>query len=466
MTTALLGNLEDEFAGAEFGDWRLEARLQYLSSDLDASPNMSLPSATQTVAGREGAYRFLSNRRVKLERVIAPHFAATAQRCRDAGKVYVASDTTEMSMQAALGGKKLGRLQGKGRGFLAHMALAVAADEVRTPLGVLGIDMVVRDDEKKKHRNTHQQKRDPARESLRWGKMVQSVDEKLGIGYAVHVMDSEADIYELLCEMRACGNRFIVRAGQNRLVDEGLLSEAFEGAPIVLTRTTNLGRRRQTTNTHSRRNPPRQGREAKLVVTSKRLSIRRPKTSLATFPEQLDLNVVRVLETNAPEGEKPVEWILLTSEPIDTIENVAGIVDGYRARWVIEEYFKALKTGCAYESRQLETTHALGNLLGIFAVIAWRLLLLRTVHRSAPDTAATQIVEPELLEALAARLRHIKEPKHLPSEASVVDLMNGIARLGGHSQSNGPPGWQVLWRGYQDLLKWADGYLAARSCTS
>jgi hypothetical protein len=88
---------------------------------------------------------------------------------------------------------------------------------------------------------------------------------------------------------------------------------------------------------------------------------------------------VLVHEVGAPNYAETVEWKLLTNLPIDTPEQVAAIVDAYRARWVIEEFFKALKTGCAYEKRQLETFRALMNALAIFSVIAWRLLVLRHV---------------------------------------------------------------------------------------
>ena len=105
----------------------------------------------------------------------------------------------------------------------------------------------------------------------------------------------------------------------------------------------------------------------------------------------------------------------------------------------------------------------LANALALLAPIAWRLLLLRTLEREAPSTPAKDVLDPLLLEALAAKLREIKEPKALPSEPSVADFMQGIARLGGHHKSNGPPGWQLLWYGFQYLLSFGSGFILARS---
>jgi hypothetical protein len=230
-----------------------------------------------------------------------------------------------------------------------------------------------------------------------------------------------------------------------------------------MSREVYLSRRKVARTQTSRRNPPRKGRAAQLEVSAIQISLRRPKTCTSEYPPSLSVNVVRVREKTPPEDERPVEWVLFTSEPIDSAEDVAAVVDGYRRRWLIEEYFKAIKTGCGYEKRELESIRTLTNLLAIISIIAWRLLLLRALQRDQSHRPATDVVEPILLEALAANLVKNREPKRLPDNPTVADLMTGIARLGGHITSNGPPGWQVLWRGYQDLLLFADGYILAKS---
>jgi hypothetical protein len=461
---AILGDLREEMDGAEIADWRLRERLVSLSEALDEAPGASLPKATRTTAAREAAYRFLGNRKVSLSGILAGHVAATVRRCREAENVYVVSDTTEFSFAGEERGKALGRLEKKSRGFLGHFALAVTGEaNAPVPLGILGLEVLVRDDEKKEPQNVYQRKKDTTRESLRWGRMVETTSEALDDISAIHVMDSEADIYELLTDMMRGGRRFIIRSGQDRLVEEGRLGETVQNGAVLLSREVRLSRRPPVNKQTSRRNPPRQGRQAELTISSTRVSLRRPKTCGSEYPSSLDVNVVRVFEAAPPEGDKPVEWILFTSEPVTSAFDVATVVDGYRRRWIIEEYFKAIKTGCKYEARELESLRTLTNLLAIVAVIAWRLLLLRSLHRSRPDEPATAVADPLLLDALAARLKDIREPKPLPSAPTVSDLMNGIARLGGHITSNGPPGWQVLWRGYQDLLNWGGGFIRGRS---
>jgi hypothetical protein len=397
-----------------------------------------------------------------------PHVRKTAARCAaEASPVYVVSDTTECTFKGERRGESLGRVQGRQRGFLAHTAIAVSARGDRRPLGVLGIDIIVRDDEHKDRSNTHAQKRDPERESRKWPSMVNRTEELLAGVPAIHVMDREGEIFELLSELQTAGRRFVIRAGQDRWVQgEGRLFTAVVGAPVLLERNVDLSRRAKTpSTTKGRGHPRREERTAKLAISSRSVTLRRPKTTTADYPGELTINVVNVHEPSPPEGQSPVQWLLMTTEAVETAEQVAAVVDAYRARWLIEEFFKALKTGCGFEARQLRTIRTLTNTLGILAVIAYRILLLRWLERTASDAPATTVLEPVLIDALAARLRHIKEPKPLPPAPTVADLMRGIARLGGHHKSNGPPGWQILWRGLNDLLMWGAGFAAAKSAT-
>ena len=131
------------------------------------------------------------------------------------------------------------------------------------------------------------------------------------------------------------------------------------------------------------------------------------------------------------------------------------IVDGIDC-WLIEEFFKALKTGCAYEKRQLESLPTLLVALALLAPIAWRLLLLRHLSREPPATAATVALTPRQLQVLRAS----SVGAALPRSATVMDALRAVARLGGQLRQNGPPGWLVLARGFQKLLGMEAGWAA------
>ncbi len=189
------------------------------------------------------------------------------------------------------------------------------------------------------------------------------------------------------------------------------------------------------------------------------MTLRRPRKGAPPgTPSRLAVNAVHVFEVAAPDGEKPIEWLLLTTEPIDTKEQVAAVIEGYRTRWVVEEYFKALKTGCAFEERQLESFRSLTNLLGYSFIVAYAILLMRAIARGATDLPADALLSPDQLVCLGVMTKRSK--KALATASKVLDA---IAELGVHLKSNGLPGWRVLSRGWQRLLDFETAYLAMKA---
>ena len=171
----------------------------------------------------------------------------------------------------------------------------------------------------------------------------------------------------------------------------------------------------------------------------------------------LPLNVVQVFEPNPPPDSDPIEWTLYTTEPIDTADALVAIVDHYRARWRIEEFNKAIKTGCAFEKRQLGSYDALVRALALLTPIAWRLLALRTLAREAPDRPASDVVDAVQVQVLRFLAKDYKIPPH----PTVRDVMLAIADVGGHIRQNGDPGWIVLGRGFEDFVKAEAAWRAA-----
>ncbi len=170
-----------------------------------------------------------------------------------------------------------------------------------------------------------------------------------------------------------------------------------------------------------------------------------------------EVHVVEVLEVHPPAGKEPVHWLLVTTEPIDSSEAVWTIVDHYRARWTTEEYDKAIKTGTEYTSLQHRSAKTLLMALAPSAIVAHQLLVLRYLSRQADDLPARVAVTPVQLTVLQT-----EKPDDVPDEQPTVeDVMHGVASLGGHISSNGPPGWQVLGRGWQRLVKYAYGFRLA-----
>jgi hypothetical protein len=455
MTLPLEIDPRKEFAQAELGDRRLNARLDMLINRLVEVPDRSFPSATNSDAELEGAYRFFGNSRVTLFGLIQPHLDATVKRAESAGSVVILHDTTEFRFEGMKKRAGLGELAGNGQGFFGHFALAISGANERVVLGLAGLLTFVRDQGRRSLREVDQDRRATAQrgESARWFELFSDTNERMWHLDPVHVMDREADDFALFSEMVRVNARFVIRMTTQRRrqgtspdvsTTSPYVESLMKAAPVIATREVRLTARPGKRGGESERtHPVRECRQATLSISAAVVDVAPPKASKL---QPLRLSVVRVAETSPPPGEQPVEWILLTNESIESPEQVLAIVDLYRARWTIEEYFKALKTGCAIERRQLESVDALLAALGVFAPIAARLLALRTYARVAPDADATTIITVHEVRALRAIGR-----TPISKSPTVREVLFAIASLGGHLKRNGEPGWLTLARGFEKL---------------
>ena len=464
-------NVSAEFDGANLGDARRNKRLIRIVEALVKRPDVGFPQAMPAVSELEAFYRFVESDRVDFDAVLAPHVQATVERMHAHPEVVVVHDTTEFRFTTQR--DDLGRLRNDSerakKGFLTHFALALSADEARDPQGVVGAWPWLRSANTPTAQRRAGMSYDAALESeqARWARGVLEVQTKVAEpGRVVHVMDSEADDYALLTTLIKQSCRFVIRQCYDRRIDQpvsgrpGKMKAFVETAKSVETRTVRVSPRRAVTGMKDRRrNLVRAGREATLSFSAASVTLRKPYTAVSDLPETLALNVVRVWEDNPPEEHEPIEWLLITREPIETVEQIMRVVDLYRMRWVIEEFFKAIKSGCAFEKRQLESFGTLAVALALFVPIAWFLLRLRSSARSLPSAPAITIVDSVQLEVLRRASNN-----RLPSVPTVRDVLLAIARLGGHLERNGEPGWQTLGRGYEDLRMLEAGFrLAMRS---
>jgi len=447
---AWVTGLEAEMANATLGDPRLSRRLGQIIGQLARRPGMSFPKVFDSAA-LEAAYRFFGNAAVAPAGILSGHLEATRKRSVEAARVLAVHDTTTLTFRVDGQRRGLGRLMSTGQSFYAHTSLVLKADGTRLPLGIAALATWVRTDA-------------PApSERLRWAEQVQAAEECLrDVAHVIHVMDREADDYSLFSRLLANGNHFIVRGRHDRLLEghgEKKVHQAIARIERSVEREVPVSKRvdGQRAPIQKRIHPSRKARLAKLQIGATRLTIKRPTTVDAPIAETVTLNLVRVWEPDPPPGEAPIEWALWTTEPIDTPEDLAAIVDSYRARWTIEELFKALKTGCAYEARQLEDYEGLVNALAVFLPIACQLLELRTEARRVPDApAATVLTETHLLVLRALGRRP------LPAAPTVRDALLAVAALGGHIKYSGDPGWLTLARGLSELLSLTRGWEAAQ----
>lgn len=458
MSPADADDLAREVADANFDDERLNERLKRIVATLATQPSTSLPRAFDR-AGLEGAYRFFSNQRVTPEQILASHIEATRERCSKDGDFLVVHDSTAFSFRYNGEREGLEPLRrsnpGSSQALFAHVSLAVASDGSRQPLGLCALKHWTRDAKMK------------GMESPRWEEQIlNSSANAAGHGRAIHVMDREADDYRMFHALLRDGHRFVARSQHNRWLESSTedlkLHTLFEATSTTVERDISLSRRKQHRNPIlNKLHPVRSAHLAKLSVAAASVALKRPATRVidkSITPATLEINVVRVWEAEPPEGERGVEWYLFTSEPIETPEQQLAIVDHYRCRWVIEEYFKALKTGCAFESRQLQDYEGLVNLLAVFAPIACRMLLIRSEAHRVPDANALTVLSQDHLDVLRAKGR-----SKLGASPTTREVYRAIAELGGYIKySKQDPGWLTLARGLEDLETLVEGWRLAK----
>ena len=464
MTPASQQDVLDEFAGLILPDKRLVDRVLKFVAAAVKGPSESLPDMFEDVAGLEGAYRLLGNDRVSARALHQPHKARTIERTRAASSVVVSHDTSDVQTPWA-DPSKVGYLNTGKAGYRAHVSLALSIDSNRSvrPLGVLNVETVFRPKPSKtakKRASGAEMAHWKDKESARWERGIEASAQALAdCPSVIHVMDREADSYGLFSQIQRLEQGFVIRLRTDRRArraddaDEedldwstlGKLATEMTGVCVRDVPLSKRGAKRAPASLET--HPPRESRNALLHFSAMKVELRKPHY-VANAPESLTLEFVRVWEPTPPAGEQPVQWLLITNEPCETPDEIVRVVDLYRCRWIIEEFFKALKTGCALEKRQFESRDALLNILILFLPIAVHLLWIRSCARDTPDAPASDVFTPLQLTVL----RH-RSHRPLSENPTAKEALWVLAGIGGHIPNNGWPGWQVLGRAYVKLLE-------------
>lgn len=457
---------ELEVAGVDFGDTRLDDRFVMLLSSLGSRPNLSIPAACLGRAEVKAAYRFFDNEKVTFEKVIEPHLARTKGRMADHETVLLVQDTTEVDLtRPELSVAGAGELDGARQGFLLHEMQAFTPDGI--PLGtawaeaINRIDGVSRASAAEKGRKRKQTPIED-KESVRWlagQREARQVAQELPGVRCVCVADSEADIYEVFAEPR--GERpvhWLIRACQDRALDGGeakrLRDRVLATPPLYKDELLIRGRRAKIEADDRARRQSRETRRAEVEAQAARVTLRPPYRPDRKLPP-VTVNVVLVREPNPPPGETPVEWILVTTLPIDAAEQVRMIIKYYCVRWCIEVLFRTLKSGCRIERRRFEHIDRVLPCLGLCLIVAWRTLFVCRMGRSCPDLDCEAIFEPSEWKAVWTAVKRVRPPRKAPRLCEMVHL---VASLGGYvERSTSEPGTQTLWIGIQRMhdLAWA-----------
>jgi hypothetical protein len=435
---------EQQFADCQLGDQRRTKRLLRVAEQVANDPSASFPDQMKSWGDLKAAYRLFDCEDVTFEAIAGPHWRQT--RALQPGRYLVLADTTEIDFgyhRQIDGLSEIGN--GSGRGFLLHNGLLVEA-ESQSVIGVAGQTIHYRKPKPKKENAAQRFKRE--RESRVWGDVIDEIGQPGEGVQLVHVCDRGADDFEVFCHLLENNCDWVVRASSlhRHVITPGgetmPLEEYLRGLAVAGSYELSL-----------RARPGQPARSAILEVRFGRLVMPIPKhKSLyvkSLDPQPIEMSVIWVREIDAPEKVSPIEWVLYTSLPVTNFEEALQAVTDYECRWLVEEYHKALKTGCRVQRRLLRETDRLEAMVGLMSVVSVRLLQLKSVARSDPHRSARSVVPLLWLQMLKAARKKLRRVHDL----TIYEFYREVAKLGGFlgRRSDGEPGWITIWRGWEKL---------------
>ena len=411
---------------------------------------------------QEGAYRFIRNPNVSAEAIRKAGAMQTVKLAREFPELLAIEDTTSLSYRHQVAEElgKLGTVKDKSRGWWVHSVLLLEATTFRT-VGLLHQEWWMRPD-------------DPAdadeKESGKW--LAAAATSRLRMGSmmrnVIAVCDREADIHAYLQDKLAHNERFVVRSKHPRKdVESGLyLYDHLKNQPELGGYQISIPQKGVVDKRGKRKNRP--ARKASLSLRSGRITLKQG---------NITLNAVLAEEINPPKGETPLKWLLLTSEPVESLAQALRVIDIYTHRWRIEDFHKAWKTGAGAERQRMEEPDNLERMVSILSFVAVRLLQLRESF-TLPQALRAQglLKEAEFVESQSAEtvltsdecqlLGYLDKGKRKRKEkaGSLQWAYMAIARLGGFmdSKRTGIASWGALWEGWEALQSKLDGFLAAK----
>jgi hypothetical protein len=451
-----------QFGSASLGHQKRTECLVKIADLIHRHPGGTLPEKLHHPKDYKAMDRLMNRPEVTHESVLAAPCERTRQRMREmSGVVLVLHDTTELDYSGLHSIGDLGSIGGDlNRGYQCHNTLAYDPAQ-REVLGLANQILHRRRCQrkakgtKKKREGVKQKRQRLDRESRLWVRGAEAVGPAPPGHSWVHVADRGADTFEFLAHLEQRQRQgFVVRSCSKRKIvcghDENGSKSDLKAYARTLPRT---GAHEVSVSAK----PGCAARTAKVSVGFAPILLLPPHVRRGEYEKKpLRLWVVIVREIDPPKGSEPLEWILFTNVAIATEADASERVEWYKCRWVLEEYHKAQKTGCAIEQMQFTTSQALEPMIALLSVVAVTLLNLRDAARrpDAKERPATEVVDRQYVRVLSG-WRHGQSCL----DWSVHDFYMALARLGGHQNRKHDhfPGWLVLWRGWMALQRMLDG---------
>jgi hypothetical protein len=427
--------------------------VDYAAREAEALAKSTSAACSGDSAAAEGAYKLLRNAKVDPDDIGESGFQATVRAAKDFGVLLAIEDSTTLGYRHSVAAE-LGSLGGKSdaktRGFWVHSVLLVAPE----PKQVVGLVH-----QQRWIRSESETEDALEKESERWRFASECVAERMGEAMArvISVCDREADIYEYLSFKVERHERFVVRAKHDRSIERSArLWETMQAIPSLGVIHVQLPQRggRQA----------RSKREATLTVRVQMVELKAPQHLASRPVASVKLWAVYAREEAPPPGEEALEWMLLTTEDASKLASAARILGYYGARWKIEDFHKAWKSGTGVEERRMQCAENLERMAVILAFLAVRMLQLSDAYDITPEAPCDTLLCDDEWRVLWLKTEKKPVPKDAPN---VAWAYKAIARLGGwlDTKRTGRAGWAAICKGWLKLSTLVDGYRLANKST-
>jgi len=405
---------EKEFGGAPLGDKRLSNRLIEIGLEKSNNPGSSYNDAAQGDWPKVKAYyRFIEqadDSAVTLENILLPHRKQTIRRMKAETTVLCVQDGTDINYSRLSSCEGLGQIGSNQTGAISaglHLHSTMALTTEGVPLGVLMAQCTAPKPKDQKDKRKRENIPIEEKRTFSWIESVRdsmALKEQMPHTQIVHVMDREADFFELFDEQRTRCPRveLLVRAQHDRkTAGKNTLFETLKNSRVKKTITLPIPRqsgREKKSKQKAREKQP--ARQAKVAIRYKQIELAAPLSH--KDKTCLKLWAVHVREYQTPTNAEPVEWFLLTTLEIESVEEALKCVKWYKLRWRIEDWHRVLKSGCGIEKLQHKTAERLKRAIAINMVAAWRIMLMTLLGREAPELPSDILfsdLEMKVLEA-------------------------------------------------------------------
>lgn len=339
------------------------------------------------------------------------------------------------------------------KGLHLHSTLAISAQGL--PLGVLRTQYSAPPDK------ADAGSANGAKKTLAWSEGLQDVialKAQMPHTAIVNVMDREADLFELFDQQRRQGSSvdLLVRAQHNRrTTGADKLFETMQQAPVEAELSLEISRQSaRPKKSKQKARPGRPERVAQVALRFATVELKPPQDHQDKAP--LSLQLVHLREEEPPEGQTRLEWFLLTTLPVTTIEQATRCVEWYKLRWRIEDWHRVLKSGFRIEERSHRSAVRLERAITIDAVLAWRIMLMTLLGRESPSLPAEILFSELEIDVLTI----YAQKKKLPAPDTLGAAVTIVAKMGGYLNraSDPDPGHQVIWRGQAKLQAMCEAF--------